>query len=60
MNSEQEETIRCHSSCTAPPAMRIDPAKAYSGTLETNKGTIQVEFYPEDAPSDGEQLRVSC
>jgi cyclophilin family peptidyl-prolyl cis-trans isomerase len=35
---------------TDQPAMRIDQAKAYSGTLETNKGTIQVEFYPGDAP----------
>jgi cyclophilin family peptidyl-prolyl cis-trans isomerase len=32
------------------PAMRIDPAKAYSGSLETNKGTIQVELLPDDAP----------
>src|SRR3954447_5832508 len=35
---------------TEQPAMRIDPAKVYSGSLETNKGTIQVEFYPGDAP----------
>ena len=35
---------------TAEPAMRIDPAKTYRGTLETNKGTIQVEFFPNDAP----------
>jgi cyclophilin family peptidyl-prolyl cis-trans isomerase len=33
-----------------PPAMRIDPAKTYTGTLETNKGTIDVEFFPNDAP----------
>jgi cyclophilin family peptidyl-prolyl cis-trans isomerase len=32
------------------PAMRIDPAKAYSGSLETNKGTVQVELLPDDAP----------
>jgi cyclophilin family peptidyl-prolyl cis-trans isomerase len=32
------------------PAMRIDPAKSYTASLETNKGTIQVEFFPEDAP----------
>lgn len=34
-----------------PPAMRIDPAKSYTATLETNKGSIEVEFYPEDAPN---------
>ena len=35
---------------TEQPAMRIDPAKTYSGTLETNKGTIHVELFPKDAP----------
>jgi cyclophilin family peptidyl-prolyl cis-trans isomerase len=35
---------------TGQPAMRIDPAKSYTASLETNKGTIQVEFFPEDAP----------
>jgi cyclophilin family peptidyl-prolyl cis-trans isomerase len=35
---------------SAQPAMRVDPAKSYSGSLETNKGTIQVELFPDDAP----------
>lgn len=35
---------------TEMPAMRIDPAKQYSATLETNKGNIVVEFFPDDAP----------
>jgi peptidylprolyl isomerase len=35
---------------TEPPRMRVDPTKSYTGTLETNKGTIEVEFFPEDAP----------
>ena len=35
---------------SAPPAMRIDPKKTYTGTIETNKGAIQVELYPQDAP----------
>jgi len=33
------------------PSMRIDPTKTYQATLQTNKGTIQVEFFPEDAPN---------
>lgn len=33
------------------PAMRVDPAKTYMATLETNKGTITVEFFPGDAPN---------
>jgi cyclophilin family peptidyl-prolyl cis-trans isomerase len=33
-----------------PPAMAIDPAKRYTATLETNKGAIEVELYPGDAP----------
>jgi cyclophilin family peptidyl-prolyl cis-trans isomerase len=35
---------------SAPPQMRIDPTKSYAATLETNKGEIKVEFFPEDAP----------
>ncbi len=35
---------------TEPPRMRVDPTKSYTGTLDTNKGTIEVEFFPEDAP----------
>ena len=35
---------------TEQPAMRIDPAKSYTASLETNKGTIEVEFFPDDAP----------
>ena len=33
-----------------PPAMAIDPAKRYTATLVTNKGAIEVEFFPEEAP----------
>jgi cyclophilin family peptidyl-prolyl cis-trans isomerase len=32
------------------PTMRIDPAKSYTGVLQTNKGTLEVEFFPGDAP----------
>jgi len=32
------------------PALVIDPAKIYSATIETTKGTITVELYPADAP----------
>jgi peptidylprolyl isomerase len=35
---------------TEPPRMRIDPTKSYAGTLETNKGAIEVELFPQDAP----------
>ena len=36
---------------SAAPAMRIDSAKTYTATLQTNKGAIEVEFFPEDAPN---------
>lgn len=36
---------------TEAPTLRIDPAKTYTASLETNKGTIEVEFYPGDAPN---------
>jgi len=33
-----------------PPAMQIDPTKVYTVLMETNKGTIELELYPEHAP----------
>lgn len=33
-----------------PPAMEIDPKKNYTAKMETNKGTIEIEFYPQYAP----------
>jgi len=32
------------------PALEIDPAKNYRATIETNKGTILLELYPNYAP----------
>ncbi len=33
-----------------PPEMTIDPEKQYSVTMETNRGVIEIELYPEHAP----------
>jgi cyclophilin family peptidyl-prolyl cis-trans isomerase len=33
------------------PAMTIDAEKRYTATLETNKGAVEVEFFPKDAPN---------
>jgi peptidyl-prolyl cis-trans isomerase B (cyclophilin B) len=33
-----------------PPEMQIDSGKSYSCTLETSKGTIDLDLYPEHAP----------
>ncbi len=33
-----------------PPTMQIDPKKTYQATLDTNRGTIQIQFYPQNAP----------
>jgi cyclophilin family peptidyl-prolyl cis-trans isomerase len=35
---------------TEQPAMRIDPTRTYTGVLQTNKGSIEAEFFPQDAP----------
>jgi peptidyl-prolyl cis-trans isomerase B (cyclophilin B) len=35
---------------SAPPPMTIDPAKNYTATLETSRGTIVVDLFPKDAP----------
>jgi peptidyl-prolyl cis-trans isomerase B (cyclophilin B) len=34
----------------SPPAMQIDPKKSYGATLETGKGAIELELYPQYAP----------
>jgi peptidyl-prolyl cis-trans isomerase B (cyclophilin B) len=33
-----------------PPAMQIDPEKKYIASMETSKGIINLELYPEHAP----------
>jgi len=33
-----------------PPAMGIDPQKIYQVTIETDKGDMKLELYPEHAP----------
>jgi peptidyl-prolyl cis-trans isomerase B (cyclophilin B) len=33
-----------------PPAMQIDESKMYKVTMETSKGIIELELYPEHAP----------
>ena len=35
---------------SSPPTMQIDVAKTYLITMETSKGTIELELYPEHAP----------
>ena len=34
----------------SPPEMQIDAKKTYHVTMETNKGPIEIELYPEHAP----------
>ncbi len=34
----------------SPPEMQIDPEKIYRTVVETNKGNIELELYPEHAP----------
>ncbi len=34
----------------APPSMSIDKSKVYKATIETGKGNIELELYPEHAP----------
>ena len=33
-----------------PPAMQIDPKKSYTATMETDRGNIEIELYPQYAP----------
>ena len=34
----------------SPPEMQIDPVKAYTAVIETNRGVIELELYPHHAP----------
>ena len=34
----------------SPPEMQIDSSKTYGATIETNKGVIELELYPQHAP----------
>ncbi len=34
----------------SPPAMQIDTEKTYHVTIETDKGDVELELYPEHAP----------
>jgi peptidyl-prolyl cis-trans isomerase B (cyclophilin B) len=34
----------------SPPPMQIDPKKTYHATIETDRGDIELEFYPQHAP----------
>lgn len=40
------------------PSGKFDPAKKYLATLETNKGTIEFELLPADAPKTCESFRI--
>jgi peptidyl-prolyl cis-trans isomerase B (cyclophilin B) len=35
---------------SSPPAMTIDPKKSYKATIETSKGTIELDLYAQHAP----------
>ncbi len=35
---------------SAAPSVSIDPAKNYTATIETTRGTIVVDLFPKDAP----------
>ncbi|WP_028567030.1 peptidylprolyl isomerase [Salisaeta longa] len=39
-----------HQQWNQPPEQSIDPDATYTATLETDKGTITAELYPEHAP----------
>jgi peptidyl-prolyl cis-trans isomerase B (cyclophilin B) len=35
---------------SAPPEMKIDPAKKYTVVIDTNRGKITLDLFPNDAP----------
>lgn len=49
-SSEGDNSVAGQLQWKEAPAMAIDPAKKYAATVETNKGSFTVEFFPDDAP----------
>jgi cyclophilin family peptidyl-prolyl cis-trans isomerase len=45
-----DNTVAGELQWSKPPEMAIDVNKTYTATVDTNKGTFKVEFYPADAP----------
>jgi peptidyl-prolyl cis-trans isomerase B (cyclophilin B) len=39
-----------HKQWNSPPAIQIDPKKSYRAVIETNRGTIELDLYPQYAP----------
>ena len=42
----------------SPPPMTIDPKKNYTATMETSKGTIEIELFAKDAPKTVNNLSL--
>jgi peptidyl-prolyl cis-trans isomerase B (cyclophilin B) len=39
-----------HLEWKSPPEMQIDPVKTYKAVIETSRGVIELELYPQHAP----------
>jgi peptidyl-prolyl cis-trans isomerase B (cyclophilin B) len=39
-----------HKQWNSPPAMQIDPKKSYQVLIDTSRGSIELELYPQYAP----------
>ena len=50
LRAEEGSTNVAYQQWKQPPEMVINPSVRYTATIETNKGTFEVEFYPQDAP----------
>jgi peptidyl-prolyl cis-trans isomerase B (cyclophilin B) len=47
---KKEETSMSKNRWSSPPEMQIDPEKAYVATIETERGNIVLDLYPQHAP----------
>ncbi len=43
-----------------PPAMQIDVKKSYTAIIETERGSIEIELYPQDAPKTVNNFVFLC
>ena len=49
--SEPETATMGYAQFPGPPEMKIDPAKTYIATIETNRGEIVIQLYADVAPN---------
>jgi peptidyl-prolyl cis-trans isomerase B (cyclophilin B) len=49
-SQQEKDLVTAAKQWSNPPSMQIDPQKKYTAAIETDRGTIELQLYPEYAP----------